>query len=47
VTRKELDHSLQGIVRGTDVELKLRLGRLILGGFSGGHAELLKAKPAS
>jgi hypothetical protein len=44
VPGKQLDHSFQGIVRGTDIELKLRLGRLILGGFSGGHAELVEGE---
>src|SRR6201999_531174 len=38
VTGEQLDHAVQGVVRGPDVELRLRLRRLILSGSLNSHA---------
>ena len=35
---EQLDHPLQGIVRGADVELELSLGGIGVRGRGGGHA---------
>ena len=38
VAGKQLDHALQGIVRGADVELQPGCRRLVVRGLGGGHA---------